>query len=117
MSSIRNNYNTFCKLFSQTGLQMRYRDGEVFALQVRCFTALAFLPTADITQLFNELKFHIIGNDINHDLEPFVRYFERSYIQRNVLVRLVDGHFQQQVRPAIFPPAIWSVHQRVIEVI
>jgi hypothetical protein len=32
-------------------------------------------------------------------------------------VRLADGQFEQQVRPALFPPTLWSVHQRIIEVI
>ena len=62
----------------KVGLQQRYGQDADFATRVRVMPALAFLPLADVEQVFNEL----IDNDYFVGAEAVADYFETHYIGR-----------------------------------
>lgn len=59
------------------GLQPFYVADDDFVVTVRCFSALAFLPIADVSAAFDQLKLRAPVN-----LQSFVDYFETTYIRR-----------------------------------
>ncbi len=82
------------------GLQAAYaeQDGRL-ATQARSFAALAMIPLNHVQDYFQAL---IQSDDFDHRLDGFVAYFEETWIG-------------SAARPALFPPALWNVRDRVLQ--
>ena len=73
------------------GLQKKYQEDPIFALQIRMIPALAFAPQSDVPELFNQLMMQL----------PTESYFESTYIGR----RLDNSSI---VLPSLFPLEMWN---------
>ena len=83
------------------GFQQEYLDDDNFRTNIRMIAALAFVPTADIIQLFDVLAQHCVGNE-----QPILDYFENNY----------TGEFRRGRRRAPrFPHVLWNIHRRVMQ--
>ena len=67
------------KHIQNLGLQNHYQDDENFALWLRMFSALAFIPTNDVTHYF-ELPIDEIRNNSNDECDDLIDYFENTFI-------------------------------------
>ncbi|XP_064109705.1 uncharacterized protein LOC135217666 [Macrobrachium nipponense] len=83
------------------GFKQGYENDADFALQCRTIPALAFVPSDDVSDVFEELSQHL--PDV---LQPVLDYFEDTYIGR--LNR------RGLRRAPTFPIELWNVHDRVI---
>lgn len=93
------------------GLQTSYAEDAMFALNIRMFLALAFVPVDHIERAFEELlKTEFCRDDesldLNDELQAFITYFENTYI--GAWSR--DG---KRKKP-LFGHDIWSVFDRVM---
>ena len=88
------------------GLKQQYHQDNEFSLLVRCFSALAFLPTEDVIE-----GFEVLTDDDDLAVPPeFVSYFETNYI--GCLRR--RGRNQRRLVP-LFPVGCWNVHDRNVQ--
>ena len=83
------------------GLQRKYQEDPIFALQIRMIAALAFAPQSDVPELFNQLMMQLPTEAYNVAL-----YFESTYIGR----RLANSSI---VLPSLFPLEMWNNQQSV----
>lgn len=86
------------------GEKVRYQNDVEFNTKVKCFTALAFLPPADVVDGFVELT---DDEDIPQEL---VSYFETYYIggERG------RGPNRRRIEP-LFPIKLWNVYGRTCD--
>lgn len=90
------------KRVAELGLTQCYNSDPNFALQARMVAALAFVPIDDLDEAVDEL-----ANLLPAELQQLLVWFEDNYLGRQN--RRGNGR-----RPALFPPQIWSVHERVL---
>ncbi len=87
----------------ELGKRVQYNNDSRFAMRVKCFIALAFLPIDDVVTNFEDLS---DNDDIPSE---FITYFERTYIG------IVRGRGSRRRREEpIFPVEIWNVHNRTL---
>ncbi|XP_025406828.1 uncharacterized protein LOC112680829, partial [Sipha flava] len=79
-----------------------YNNNADFALSVKIITAIAFVKIDDIDKVVDELAEYLPD-----ELQDLLDWFEDNYIGRKN--RSKSGR-----RPALFPPILWNVHDRVI---
>lgn len=84
-----------------SGLQSTYNTQEDFAVLMRMFPSLAFLPTAEIPEAFQDLL-----EVIPVEAVPVANYFEDTYVGRPRRNGLCS---------ALFPPEVWSVRESTLE--
>ena len=94
------------KHVQQFGLQERYRNDQEFALHMRMFGALAFVPPDDVIESFTLLSDRIqmeYGDNINQ----IVDYIEDNYI----------GRIRRNAppRPPTFPIELWNMFHRTYQ--
>lgn len=82
------------------GLQHRYQQDDVFALQAKMLPALAFVPTQDVITAFEILT----ENHMPAELDPLITYFEDNWIGRQQ---------RRQRRRPMFPVDLWNCHDAV----
>ena len=58
----------------ELGKKVQYNTDSSFALKVKCFSALAFLPSWDVVDAFE-----LLSDDEDIPIE-FISYFEQTYI-------------------------------------
>ena len=85
------------------GERVRYNTHDDFSLKIKCFTALAFLPTEDVIEAFENLS------DDDDIPDEFITYFETNYIGIN----RGRGSRQRRSEP-LFPIKIWNVRERIL---
>lgn len=90
------------------GLQNRYHTDGEFSLKIRHLIALAYLPPAEIPDVFNILKEKILPSDA----AAITEWFEINYVRGIMTSR---GHSSEnrviiRTTPPLFPPDLWSVH-------
>lgn len=78
-----------------------YRTDEEYALLLNYIGALAFVPVEDV-----EEGFDLVVSELPDKCNVIVDYFENTYIGRVA---------RNRRRPALFPPALWNMHQRVLD--
>ena len=61
------------------GLQQRYTNEEEFALIVKQFQALAFVPPIDVVPCYEEL-IDSLSDQLIAELSDFLQYFEKTWI-------------------------------------
>lgn len=81
--------------------QSQYSNILLFILQMRMFPSLAFLPTAEIPEAFQDLL-----EVIPVEAVPVANYFEDTYVGRPRRNGLCS---------ALFPPEVWSVRESTLE--
>lgn len=86
------------------GLQHRYETDGDFALQIRMLPALAFVPTGNIVQAFDDLIDH---GQFLLESQPVVDYFEDTWIGRPN-----RGNRRRLPR---FPHDLWNCYDAVID--
>ena len=57
------------------GLQNKYHEDKCFHLNIRKLLALAFVPVSDVVKAYE-----LIVGDFSDDCDPFLDYFERTWI-------------------------------------
>ena len=72
-------YRTCWSLSELAGLKERYLNEPQFGLQLRMIAALAFVPTQDLINSFDELCVSI-RNQYDGDADEVLNYFEHTYI-------------------------------------
>ena len=72
-------YRTCWSLSERAGLKERYLNEPQFGLQLRMIAALAFVPTQDLINSFDELCVSI-RNQYDGDADEVLNYFEHTYI-------------------------------------
>ena len=72
-------YRTYWSLSERAGLKERYLNEPQFGLQLRMIAALAFVPTQDLINSFDELCVSI-RNQYDGDADEVLNYFEHTYI-------------------------------------
>ena len=80
------------------------KKNDAFNLRIKCFTALAFLPPADVVESFLKLT--------PNELIPIelVSYFDVVYIGAK------RGPRNKRTRSTpLFPVELWNVHERTLE--
>ena len=77
-----------------------------FGLQLRMIAALAFVPSQDVVNSFDEFCV-VIQNQYDRDADEVLDYFEDTYI----------GRFRRNAprRPPLFPIELWSIFNRTAE--
>ena len=70
------------KRIQHVGLQQRYSNDQELALHLRMLCAIAFLPTADVIQGFEELV-HEMRNIYKNEVDELLDYFEEDRFRRN----------------------------------
>ena len=90
-------YRRICDL----GLKCQYNTDNNFSLLIRMFCALAFLPTEEVTEAFEELS--------ENELLPmeFISYFELTYIGA------IRGRRRRREAP-LYPITFWNMRSRVM---
>ncbi|XP_069987683.1 uncharacterized protein [Penaeus vannamei] len=85
------------------GLAARYREDAAFAIRVRRFLALAFVPLADVHHYTRIL----LADEISKDdgLLDLAKYFQETYVGQ-----LIHGDMEI---PGKFPYQTWNMYQRV----
>ncbi len=87
------------------GLAMRYGNDDDFALRLRQIPAVAFLPSDDVSVVFDQLQDQ---DYFPAELEPILSYFERTYIGRPY------GRNNRRRVPT-FPIPTWNQYQRTLD--
>lgn len=90
------------KKIQQLGFQTIYGNSYRVQLLFKQLTSLAFLPAAEIPRAFDELR-----KNSSNMLPAFFDYMSDYYIHGKQL--------KKKRRAAIFPPALWSVHENVLK--
>jgi hypothetical protein len=90
-----------------SGLQQRYSADAEFALGVRHLAALAFVPTADVTAVFDELMESPFFTEHCTEVRELTNYFEDTWIGR-------PGRRGGRDAP-MFAIRLWNVHAQVTE--
>ena len=88
----------------ELGLQQRYRDDDEFALIIKKFQGLAFVPADDVIAVYDELVNSLDEDLANEVLERFLIYFETTWIG--------PEHRGRRRRP-LFDIKLWNVRGRV----
>ena len=84
----------------ELGLQSRYNQDPLFALQIRMLAALAFATPTDIPELFSE-----IFMQLPMEAYDLAAYFEATYVGRHIS--------SSNVVPSMFPIEMWNNHHLV----
>ena len=85
------------------GLQQRYQNEEEFAIIIKQFQALAFVPSIDVIPCYEELIASL--SDLLIDLlSDFLHYFEKTWIG-------TEHHGRR--RCPLFAVELWNVRDRV----
>ncbi|XP_018495545.1 uncharacterized protein LOC108864425 [Galendromus occidentalis] len=90
------------KIQSNPDLRRQYGEDPDFALQVRMFSALSFVPTRDLLPVFDSLLRSDFVKDNNYMLTPFINYFESTWVGR------------ERSKPRM-KHEWWNVHSSVLE--
>ena len=88
------------------GFQLRYQCDEEFAVVMKPFRALAFVPKIDVIPCYEEL-IDSLSNDLVDDLSDFIHYFEKTWFG-------LEHHDEDVVR---YFPELWNVRDRVERVL
>lgn len=80
----------------------RYNNDPNFALSCRMVITLAFVPVEDI-----DIAVENLGQNLPLELAPLLQWFEDNYVGR-------PNRFQPGRQPALFPPDIWTLYDRVL---
>lgn len=91
------------KRVQSLGLKQRYQQDHEFALFVRMIPAVAFIPTANVIEGFEDLVEH---DNFPQDAVAIANYFEDTYIGR----RQRRGRQEPS-----FPIELWNVHFRTLQ--
>ncbi|KAI6646006.1 hypothetical protein LOD99_13259 [Oopsacas minuta] len=89
------------------GFQLRYQCDEEFAVVMKQFRALAFVPEIDVIPCYGELT-DSLSNDLVDDLSAFSHYFEKTLIGLE--------HHGQRLRP-LFSIELRNVRDRMERVL
>ena len=89
------------------GFQLRYQCDEEFAVVMKQFRALLFVPEIDVIPCYEEL-IDSLSNDLVDDLSDFIHYFEKTWIGLE--------HHGRRRRP-LFSIEPWNVRDRVERVL
>lgn len=94
------------------GLQSKYATDPEFALNIRMFLALSYLPAADIEAGFEELLAlpfctYNEEDDLNEQKQQFFNYMEFTWIG--------NPNARTQRKRALFEPEIWSIYERTLQ--
>ena len=81
------------------GLQQRYQNDEEFAIILKEFRVLAFVPAIDVIPCYEELV-ESLSDELIDDLNDFLSYFERTWIGIE--------HYGRRRRP-LFSIELWNV--------
>lgn len=95
------------KKLAELNLLSRYNNDQSFALNARMISALAFIAIPNLDNAIAELAVHL-----PQELMPVLKYFEDTYVGPLLHV-LPNGNILR--REALFPPSIWSVHERTLQ--
>ena len=88
------------------GLADRYTTDAEFSLGIRHLAALAFIPAADVIEVFEQLIDSPFFKDHEEEIRELVNYFEDNWIGRPA---------RRGGRSAsIFPVTLWNVHDQVV---
>lgn len=90
------------KQLSNLNLSRTYNTDSNFALYARMVVSLAFVPTADLDEAIDSL-----AGELPEELQPLLQWFEDYYVGRM-------NRRGNTRRPAIFPPELWSLYNRVL---
>ena len=85
------------------GLQQRYQNEEEFAVIVKQFQALAFVPSIDVIPCYEEL-IDSLSNQLVDDFSEFLHYFEKTWIG-------IEHHGRKR-RP-LFDIQLWNIRDRI----
>ncbi|XP_018494321.1 uncharacterized protein LOC108863990 [Galendromus occidentalis] len=88
--------------FEVAMIKERYGEDPDFALQVRMFSALSFVPTRDLLPVYDSLLRSDFVKDNNYMLTPFINYFESTWVGR------------ERSKPRM-KHEWWNVHSSVLE--
>ena len=100
----------WCQI-QRLGLSTLYQEDFNIKRLIKSFTALAFTPPNYVLEAFNSLKEVAENTEI---LEPFVAYFESTYIGKWISI-LNGNRIQLKWEKPLYAPLLWSVYNRVIE--
>ena len=89
------------------GLQQRYQNEEEFAVILKQFRALAFVPVIDVIPCYEELV-DSLSDELIDDLSDFLNYFEKTWIG-------IEHHGRRR-RP-LFSIELWNVRERVEQIL
>ena len=87
-------------------LAIEYGSDEELSINLRCLTALAFLPSSEIPDAFDQIKPLMPSN-----AQAVVQYFEKYYVHGKI--RRVLRNSTEIRNPPLFPPSLWSVHELI----
>ena len=89
------------------GLQQRYQNDEKFAVILKQFRPLAFVPVIDVIPCYEELV-DSLSDELVDDLSDFLNYFEKTWIG-------IEHHGRRR-RP-LFSIELWNVRERVEQIL
>jgi len=92
----------FHKKMNEMGFASRYKNDADFSIFIKMIVALSFVPIDNLDAAIQQL-----GDDLPECLQPLLDWFEDNYVGR------VNRNGRGR-RPALFPPHIWNLHQRVL---
>ncbi|XP_025415071.1 uncharacterized protein LOC112686830 [Sipha flava] len=81
-------------------LIFKYKNNADFSISVKMVLALAFVKIDDLDTAIKALNEHVFP-----ELLPLLDWFEEYYVGRTI---------RNRRRPARFPPALWNVHERIL---
>lgn len=90
------------KKVMEINLLSRYNNEADISLKVRMISSLAFVPVADLDDAVD-----LLAEELPPELQPLLEWFEDFYIGR-------PNRRGKGRRQALFPPALWSVYERVL---
>lgn len=88
----------------EIGRKTQYNNDPQFALKIKCFNALAFLPPSEVIAAFELLS------DDNDIPDEFIGFFESTYIG----VYRGRGTNRRRGEP-LFSIGLWNVHEQVLQ--
>ena len=94
------------KKIQASGLAIEYGSDEDFSITLRHLTALAFLPSSEIPDAFDQIKPLMPPN-----AQEVVQYFENNYVYGKI--RRGRRNRSGQRNPPQFPPDLWSVYDLI----
>ncbi|PKK63639.1 hypothetical protein RhiirC2_788617, partial [Rhizophagus irregularis] len=98
-------YQNLWRKIQASGLAVEYGSDEDFSIKLCHLTALAFLPSSEIPDAFDQIKLLMPLNT-----QEVVQYFENNYIcgRRRIL-----RNGSEQRSPPLFLPNLWSVYDLI----